>query len=288
MTTSEIRTLRPEPATPARGRVLRTLRVTVLSAQLASLACLLGAVPVPGAALLGGGLLLPVLLGSEALVWRRLRRRGLSRREAFARLVPERARRCVVHEARIMASLARWAVRRPYGVDRADAVFPHARDQAALIFGLAFACVIETLAMSYLLADRPVVHSVFLVVDIYTVLFLFGLHAAAVTRPHVLADGVLRVRRAAHVDIRVPLDRIASIRRETRFTHDRKDGELNLTVGAQTSLTLDLTEPVDAPQFFGAPRLVRVIRLHADDPKALHDAVIRARTASARGTAASG
>jgi hypothetical protein len=231
--------------------------------------------------LLGGKLLLLALLAAEAYVWLRLRRLGLSRRQAFARLVPERVARYVAHEARILASLVRWVVRRPHGVGEADGVFPHARDQAAMMYGLTFVCVAETVALSFLLARWPVVHAVLLVVDVYTVLFVLGMHAAAVTRPHVLAGGVLRVRQAAHVDIRVPVDLIAAVRRETRFTHEKKDGELNLPIGSQTSLTLELTEPVDAPKLLGAPRLVRVIRLHADDPKSLYDAVAQARTASA-------
>ncbi|WP_234478951.1 hypothetical protein, partial [Streptomyces sp. MBT65] len=216
--------------------------------------------------------------GAEVYVWLRLRRLGLTRRQALARLVPERLARYVAHEARILASLVRWVARRPHGVGGADAVFPHARDQAAMMYGLTFVCVAETVALSFLLARWPVVHAVLLVVDVYTVLFVLGMHAAAVTRPHVLAGGVLRIRQAAHVDLRVPVARIAGVRRETRYTHEKKDGELNLPVGSRTSLTLELTEPVDAPTFLGTPRLVRVIRLHADDPKSLHDSVTRART----------
>ncbi|MFG2776422.1 hypothetical protein ACGFY7_01010 [Streptomyces prunicolor] len=280
-TTSEIQAPRPQPEAPARGPVQRKLRAIAVTAQLALVACLFSGVPVPDAVLLGGKLLLLVLLGAEAYVWLRLRRLGLSRRQAFARLVPERVARYVAHEARILASLVRWVVRRPHGVGEADAVFPHARDQAAMMYGLTFVCVAETVALSFLLARWPVVHAVLLVVDVYTVLFVLGMHAAAVTRPHLLAGGVLRVRQAAHVDIRVPVDRIAAVRRETRFTHEKKHGELNLPIGSQTSLTLELTEPVDAPKLLGAPRLVRVIRLHADDPKSLYDAVAQARTASA-------
>ncbi|MEU6555487.1 hypothetical protein ABZ915_35340 [Streptomyces sp. NPDC046915] len=199
---------------------------------------------------------------------------------------PAAVLRFLAHERRVMESLIRWVARRPHGVDGADAVFTHGRDQALTMYGFAFACVVETVAVSCLLSDRPAVHLAFLVVDVYTVLFVLGLHAASVTRPHVLAEGTLRVRQAAGVDIRVPLGQIASVRRETRFTHAKKDGELNLPIGSQTSVTLELTTPVDAPTFFGAPRPVTVIRLHADDPKALHDAVAQARTAPvpARGT----
>ncbi|MEU4081492.1 hypothetical protein [Streptomyces venezuelae] len=103
-------------------------------------------------------------------------------------------------------------------------------------------------------------------------------------RPHTLTGDVLRLRQAAHVDVSVPLDRIASVRHELLFTHDKKaEGELNLAVGSQTSVTVELTEPVDAPRFFGAPRPVRLIRCHADDARALYraldEAVTRVRTA---------
>jgi hypothetical protein len=281
MTPSQLRTPLPQPETPERGPALRRLRAIAVPAQLVLAVCLISGVPVPDTVLLGGKLLLLVLLGAEVYVWLRLRRLGLSRRQALAWLVPERVARYVAHEARILASLVRWAARRPHGVGEADAVFPHARDQAAMMYGLTFVCVAETVALSFLLADWPVVHAVFLVVDVYTVLFVLGMHAAAVTRPHVLAGGVLRVRQAAHIDIRIPVAQIVSIRRETLFTHEKKDGELNLAIGSQTSLTLELAEPVNAPRFLGTPRLVRVMRLHADDPKSLYDAVTRARTTPA-------
>ncbi|MFI9764641.1 hypothetical protein ACIHFB_42680 [Streptomyces sp. NPDC051963] len=177
-----------------------------------------------------------------------------------------------------MESLIRWITRRPHGIDGADGVFTHGRDQAALMYGLTFACVVETVALTYLLASWPVIHTIMLVVDVYTVLFVLGLHAASRTRPHTLTGRTLRIRQAANVDIHLPLDQIASIRRESRFTHEKKDGELNLPIGSQTSITLHLTEPFDAPTFLGTPRLVTVIRLHADDPKTLHDAITRART----------
>ncbi|WP_369143940.1 hypothetical protein [Streptomyces sp. R44] len=185
--------------------------------------------------------------------------------------------RLIGHEWRLTGSLVRWVGRRAHGVAGADGVFPHARDQAALMYGFAFVCVVETVGMSYLLADWPFVHAVFLVLDVYTVLFVLGLHAASATRPHTLAGGVLRVRQAAHVDVRIPVERIAAVRRESLFSHEKKDGELNLAVGSRTSVTIELTEPVDAPGLLGAPRPVRLIRLHADDPQALVRELTRAR-----------
>lgn len=111
MTAPEIRAALPQPAASVRGPVLRKLRSIAFPAQLVLAVCLIGGVPIPDAVLLGGKLLLLVLLGTEAHVWLRLRRHGLSRREALAQLVPELVLRFVAHELRIMASLVRWATR---------------------------------------------------------------------------------------------------------------------------------------------------------------------------------
>ncbi|MFE0799040.1 hypothetical protein [Streptomyces sp. NPDC058812] len=185
----------------------------------------------------------------------------------------------VRHELRLLASLWLWAARRTDGAAAGGSAFGYSRGQGAMMFGLGFVCVIESVMMSVLLWDWPTVHHVVLVLDVYTVVFVVGLHAASVVRPHVLdpGGGTLRIRRAVHVDVRVPLARIASVRRELRTTHDRVDGELDLAVGSQTSVTVRLAEPVTHVTFFGRRREVRVVRCHADDPGGLVRAVERAR-----------
>ncbi len=75
-----------------------------------------------------------------------------------------------------------------------------------------------------LLADHPVAHLVMLVIDVYTVLTMLGLQAAAVTRPHVLAAESLRLRDGARMEVDIPLERIASVRYDLRFTKADKQG----------------------------------------------------------------
>ncbi|MET9353402.1 hypothetical protein ABZY14_10425 [Streptomyces sp. NPDC006617] len=185
----------------------------------------------------------------------------------------------VRHELRLLAGLWLWAVRRTHGTVAGGAVFGYARGQGAMMAGFGFVCVVESVMMSVLLRDWPTVHHVVLVLDVYTVVIVVGLHAASVVRPHVLdpAAGTLRIRRAVHVDVRIPLERIASVRRELRATHERADGELDLAVGSQTSVTVQLAEPVTHVSFFGRRREVRVVRCHAEDPGALVRAVEQAR-----------
>ncbi|NEE54651.1 hypothetical protein G3M55_59935, partial [Streptomyces sp. SID8455] len=64
----------------------------------------------------------------------------------------------------------------------------------------------------------PLVHAILLVVDVYGVVLVLAIHAACVTRPHVVeADGSLRLRYGALFDLRVPVSLIASARVERRY-----------------------------------------------------------------------
>jgi hypothetical protein len=212
-------------------------------------------------------------------------------------------RRLLAHEVRLLVSIVRWVARRPHdagprpergqewGQERErererERAFGYARGQGAMMFGLGFVCVLETACMAVLLRDHPDVHRVVLALDLYTLLFVVGTHAASVTRPHILGDTVLRVRRAAHVDLRVPLAAIVSVRRELVTTHERTEGRLDLAVAAQTTVTLELDAPVRHFGLLGRPQDVRVIRFHADESDVLVRAV-RDRTLTRERTAPS-
>ncbi len=186
----------------------------------------------------------------------------------------------VRHEAGLMASLALWLARRTHGTGGGTA-FGYARGEAAMMSGFAFVCVVETVVMSALLSDWPTLHAVVLFLDVYTVVLVVALYAASAVRPHVVGPDGLRVRRAVHVDLRIPRERIASVRRELRMTHDKAEGELNLPVGSQTTVTVELADPVAHRSFSGRTRDVRVVRFHADDA----DGLVRALAAAPQGSA---
>ncbi|MGY4976122.1 hypothetical protein ACWCYL_02970 [Streptomyces sp. 900105755] len=170
------------------------------------------------------------------------------------------------HEVRLLASLVLWAARRTCGPGMR---FGYAQGQGAMILGLAFVCVVETIGMSVLLRGWPAVHLVVLVLDVYTVLFVVGLHAAAVVHPHLLTPDALHVRNGVRLDLRIPLDAITAVRRETRYRHEKRAGELDVPVGSQTSVTLELAEPVAHFGLLGGRQEVRVVRFHADDATGL-------------------
>ncbi|MFJ5994161.1 hypothetical protein [Streptomyces sp. NPDC092370] len=182
------------------------------------------------------------------------------------------------HEVRLLGSLALWVVRRTHGT-KSGSAFGYARGQGAMTAGFAFVCLVETVALSVLLRQWPAVHAAVLFLDVYTVVFVVALHASSVVRPHVLhvEGGSLRIRRYVHVDLCVPLERIASVRRELRMTHERAEDELDVEVGSRTTVTLTLTEPVTHVTFLGRRREVRLVRFHADDADGLVRALGRAR-----------
>lgn len=169
-----------------------------------------------------------------------------------------------------MTSLGLWVARRRHGVGEGDVAVGYARAQAPTAYGLVFVFAVETVGVSFMLADYPVAHLIMLLLDLYTVFLVLGLHAAAVTRPHVVGPGGLRVRRGAGLDLWIPLDRIASARYDLRFPDANKseDGVLEVAVASQTSITVELTRPVTAVSLLGRRTEVRTVRCHADEPRA--------------------
>ncbi|MFF4045734.1 hypothetical protein ACFYZ5_03635 [Streptomyces chartreusis] len=184
----------------------------------------------------------------------------------------------VRHELRLLASIGLWVARRRHQTGE-GAAFGYSRGQGPMMLGFGFVIVIESIMMSVLLRNHPAVQRAWFTVDVYTLVLIIGMHAASVVRPHVLDDDVLRVRRAAHVDLRIPLEKIARARRELRTTHERTEGELNLAIGSQTTVTLELTEPVAHFTFLGRRQDIRLVRFHADDADGFVKAIARARSA---------
>ncbi|PNE42086.1 hypothetical protein [Streptomyces noursei] len=206
----------------------------------------------------------------------------------------ERVGRLLRHEGRWLTSLVRWVARRRVEVPEGARALPYAGAQAALMYGLTFVFVVETVGVSLLLRDRPGLHAVALVADVYTVLLVLGSQAAAVTRPHVLGAEDLLVRNGARMELRIPLASIASVRYDLRSRQDAGSGTggeqgdggpLELAIAGQTSVTVELAEPVVVVRLLGRRETVRTVRFHADDARgavgAVRDAVDAVRATRA-------
>ncbi|WP_018546972.1 hypothetical protein [Streptomyces sp. LaPpAH-108] len=205
------------------------------------------------------------------------------RAAALAGLVPTPVRRIVAHEVRALYALALWTLRRRQVPDGALAV-PYTEPQTAMVYGLLFVSVVETVMLA-LLIPWPLVHRILLVLDVYGIVLVLALHAACVTRPHLVGpDGSLRVRYGVLFDLHVPADAIACARVDRRCPGRGllcvgPAGELDLSVGGQTTVTVELAEPVPYVRPLGKRGRVRTLRFHADDPRALVLALTRDRAA---------
>ncbi|MFF5702903.1 hypothetical protein ACFY7H_10415 [Streptomyces sp. NPDC012794] len=262
-------------------RAARIAAVAVMPGELLLVLCLAAGVRPPGWATAAAEALLLGALLLEAWVLCSLRRRTGSWRAAVRAAVPEPVLRLLLHELRATASLGRWIARREHGVRPGDLAARYTGPQTAMMYGLLFVSVVETAALAVLI-PWPAVHRVVLVLDVYGVLLVLALHAACVTRPHVVrADGTLRIRYGALFDLTVPPDAVASARVERRYPEGRlvtlsDDGVLDLIVGGQTTVTLELNRPLDFRRPLGARARARTVRFHADDPRALVTALRQA------------
>ncbi|MFF3674968.1 hypothetical protein ACFYYS_13365 [Streptomyces sp. NPDC002120] len=271
-----------------RIRAARIAVTAVVPAELVLVVCLAAGMRLPGWALAATEVLVVAVLLLEAWVLYGLyaagRARGAGRgeawREALRAVVPVQVRRLLRHELHALAALGRWTVRGRHGVRPGDLAVAYTGPQTAMMYGMLFVSVVETVALA-LLIPWPAVHRVVLVLDVYGILIVLALHAACVTRPHVVRpDGSVLIRYGALFGLAVPADAVASVRVERRYPEGRlvtlsPDGVLDLIVGSQTTVTLELNRPLRFTRPLGATGEARTVRFHADDPRALVTALRR-------------
>jgi hypothetical protein len=141
-----------------------------------------------------------------------------------------------------------------------------------LMYGFLFVSIVETVVLAHLI-PWAVLHAVTLVLDVWAVYFILALHASCVVRPHVIgADGSLRLRYGAILDIQIPAERIRSARLERRYCDSKigavdADGAADLAVASETTVTVELTEPVGFVRVLGRPARAQTFRFSADDPR---------------------
>ncbi|MFG2980190.1 hypothetical protein ACGFYQ_02915 [Streptomyces sp. NPDC048258] len=263
-------------------RMARAAAVAVIPGELVLVVCLAAGVRLPGWALAAAEVLVLAVFALELWVLRSLyaaaRADGAGPRAAWRAavhaVVPVQVRRLLRHELRAAAALGRWVLRKKYGVQAGDHAAAYTGPQTAMMYGMVFVSVVETVCLA-LLIPWPAVHRVVLVLDVYGILIVLALHAACVTRPHVVRpDGSLLIRYGALFDLAVPADAVASVRVDRRYPEGRlvkvsEDGVLDLIVGSQTSVTVELTRPLSFTRPLGARGEARTVRFHADDPRAL-------------------
>ncbi|MEU8136108.1 hypothetical protein [Streptodolium elevatio] len=180
------------------------------------------------------------------------------------------------YEGRAMLSLWFWAIRRRHGVGPGDVAVGYAREQRPIILVFLFVSIVEALVF-FILVPWPVAHLVLLVVDVQTTEMILAILAAQATRPHVVSESELRIRNGAVFDLRVPRASIVSARVARRWDHERTlsvaNGEMALALSHQTNVLVQLSEPVTVHGWRGPRGEARTLRIYADDPQAMVDAL---------------
>jgi hypothetical protein len=231
-----------------------------------------------------------ILAATLTAAYRRHLRAGLARRVAWqavaADAVPLPVRRLSVHEARLFTSTLRWLSCRRHGVREGDVAIPYASGGAAIMVAFAFVSAVETVVLAVII-PWPAVRAVVLILDLWGVYFIIALYASCVVRPHVIhADGSLRLRYGALLDIRIPGQDISAARVERRWARGKlaavdADGCAELSQAGQTTVTVQLTRPVTFTRPLGKPAQARTFRCYAADPAAAV-AALRARAPGLR------
>ncbi len=227
-----------------------------------------------------------LLAARTATACRRRRRGGMTWRAALyavaADVVTVPVLRLMIHEFRLYTSTLRWLTGRwRHGVREGDLAVRYASGSAGLLLTFAYASVIETVLLAFLI-PWPLVREITLVLDLWGVFFILGLFASFVVRPHVIgADGSLRLRSGALLDIRIPARDIAAVRAERRIARGRRgavdeDGCADLSQGGQTTVTVELARPAGFTRPLGKQASARAFRFYAADP-ATAVAALRAR-----------
>lgn len=264
-------------------RVARAALFAMVAVELPLAVLLVSGVSLPEPLVVAAELAVVVMLVLEVVTAYRLfrleRRRGATRgtaaRATVDRLIPLPVRRIMAFDVKGMVSLALWVARRRHGVPPGSTPVSYAREQTSIMLMLVMLTVAELVAVEILLRSigaPAALRTALLVLDAYGVVIVLAIIAACVTRPHVVGADDVRIRYGAFLDLRVPRERIAEVRRIRNYNESGpmvgNDGRLVVAVLSQTNLLIELTEPVTAVRPLGRHAEVRTIRFFADDPEA--------------------
>ncbi len=187
------------------------------------------------------------------------------------------ARRAVQMELGIWQSLYRFAARRPR-VPTGSTGFTYHQAVLAVLVTFIVVSAVELVVVDVLVHRWPLVRIPLLIVGVWGLLWMSGLLAAMVTRPHAVGPEGIRARYATDVDVELPWDAIDAVVRRTRTREEKAprlahgDDVLHLWMQDRTNVDVDLDRPVDIRLPEGTAT-VRRISLFADDPTAFLAAV---------------
>lgn len=253
----------------------------------------------------------PIVVAMEALVllfgltmvffamrrYRRGRSGGLdgwaALEEGLAGIMPRTAARLITLEPRLFVSLVRWTLRLTTPRENEFAYHNGSRIKPFAIMVVlaspAELLIVHVLALAF--SPWAWVKWALLALGIYGVLWMVGIYASLPTTPHRLGETGLRIRYGVHVGAFVPYSKIREVERVRRGSPQGSDGlhhvqeedETYIAVGGKTDLALRLETPLEIQGFLKKSAPAKTIRLAANDPKEMEEALRQRVEAAASG-----
>jgi hypothetical protein len=182
-------------------------------------------------------------------------------------------RRAVRYELGMWVSLFRWITGRPRNRDPQARTFGYASAVTPVFGAFIGVSAIELPILHFVLPWEPVRIAAD-ALGFYGLFWMFGLLASFRVNRHAVGPEGLRIRHGASVDLLVPWDAVAGITRKYRSASGARgirvaDGLLQLVIGGQTSIDVELREPIVVRLPAGDSPPLRRLRFHADDADAL-------------------
>jgi hypothetical protein len=182
------------------------------------------------------------------------------------------------HEFHILAALFRLVTRRR-DVARGETAIPYGDSVRILMIGLIVVSAIEVIVME-LIVPWPTIRLVLFIVGIYGLMWMIGFAAAVSVRPHTIGPRELRLRFGYLADVRIPVEKLASARKNLKGSHRKTleyaDGTVAVAVMGVTDVCVELREPHDVDLGRRGIHRISRIRFRADDPAAAVQAISKA------------
>lgn len=203
-------------------------------------------------------------------------------RPPWGRRVLSLARRALLLELRMYASIGRAVARRP-DVEPGGEGYRYDAPVRVLVVAFLVVSAVELVVVDLLVHRWPLVRVPFLVVGVWGLVWMLGLLCSHRVRPHAVGPSGLVLRDGMDLDLHVPPEAVAEVRtrrrsyaeKPSRVVEDQGSRVLVLHVSQETDVDVRL----DGPRAFRLPngRVVEVdaIRLWVDDPDGFVAAVRR-------------